>query len=97
MLDTANGPMIGIANTRHVADTAPFPRGSQLVMYTDGLVERRDRPFDAGVAQAARHLALLPDRLSPDHLIDSLLDTMHQETNADEEDDTAILVVEHIS
>jgi serine phosphatase RsbU (regulator of sigma subunit) len=27
--------------------TAPFPLGSQLVMYTDGLVERRDRPYQA--------------------------------------------------
>ena len=25
MLDTANGPIIGIANTGHVADTALFP------------------------------------------------------------------------
>ena len=33
--------------------------GSQLVMFTDGLVERRDRPFDVGIAQLAGVLAAL--------------------------------------
>ncbi len=92
-LDTANGPIIGIADSRHVADTVPFPVGSQLVMYSDGLVERRDRPFDAGVAEMARHLATGSERLSPQHLIDSLLDALLENNKA--EDDIAVLVVEH--
>ena len=29
-------------------------------MFTDGLVERRDRPFDVGIAQLAGVLAALP-------------------------------------
>ena len=42
ILDTANGIMIGPSSDFHVeAETVPFPYGSQLVMYTDGLVERR--------------------------------------------------------
>ena len=57
MLDTANAPIIGHAWTRSVADVAPFPIGSRLVMFTDGLVERRDRPFDVGIAQVAAVLA----------------------------------------
>jgi hypothetical protein len=64
-------------------------------MYTDGLVERRGRPFDAGVAQASHHLATLPDRLSPNRVIDSLLETMLEDTTADA-DDTVILVIEHM-
>ena len=48
-LDSANSPMIGAPRTRRGADIAPFPRGSRLVMYTDGLVERRDRPIDDGI------------------------------------------------
>jgi serine phosphatase RsbU (regulator of sigma subunit) len=92
-LDTANCPMIGIHSTRCVEDTAPFPLGSQLVMFTDGLVERRDRPFDQGIAQMAAHLAALPERLDPRDLGDSLLKELIGEARA--EDDIAILVVEH--
>jgi serine phosphatase RsbU (regulator of sigma subunit) len=92
-LDTANCPMIGVRTTRRAEDTAPFPRGSQLVMFTDGLVERRDRPFDEGIAQVAAHLGALPDRLDPHHLVDSLVDELIGDATA--EDDIAIVVVEH--
>jgi serine phosphatase RsbU (regulator of sigma subunit) len=91
-LGSANGPMIGIGRTRRVAHTAPFPVGAHLVMFTDGLVERRDRPADVGVAQAATHLATLSGRVKPDHLIDSLLEALVADTES--EDDIAILVVE---
>lgn len=92
-LATANCPMIGLRTLRSVEDTAPFPAGSQLVMFTDGLVERRDRPFDEGVAQMAAHLAGLPDRLDPRDLVDSLIDELIGDSTA--EDDIAVLVVEH--
>lgn len=35
----------------------PFPPGSTLVLYTDGLVERRSEPIDACVERLARQLA----------------------------------------
>jgi hypothetical protein len=92
-LDTANGPMIGIAITDTVAETVPFPPGSQLVMFTDGLVERRNRPYDVGVAQLATHLAGLSGRLDPHDLIDYVLDALIGDAKA--EDDIALVVVEH--
>ncbi|HSO96697.1 MAG TPA: PP2C family protein-serine/threonine phosphatase [Acidimicrobiia bacterium] len=91
-LSTANGPIIGVSTTRAVADTAPFPPGARLVMYTDGLVERRGRSFDVGVAEAARHLATLSHPLSNHDLLDSLLKAL---TADESEDDIAIIVVEH--
>jgi hypothetical protein len=94
-LDSANAPMLGVAATRRVAATAPFPPGSQLVLYTDGLVERRDRPYFIGVELAAQHLATLPDRLSPDELIDSLLETLIGPAVA--QDDIAMLVIERLT
>jgi serine phosphatase RsbU (regulator of sigma subunit) len=36
--------------------TAPFPAGSTLVLYTDGLVERRNEPIDECVERLAREL-----------------------------------------
>lgn len=92
LLSTANGPMIGVSTTRAVADTAPFPAGARLVMYTDGLVERRDRTFDVGVAEAAHHLATLSHPLSSRDLLDSLLKAL---VAGESEDDIAIIVVEH--
>ena len=62
----------GVSQTRSIADTVPFPPGSQLVLFTDGLVERRDRPFFTGVEMAATHLAALTAPLSPNEPIDSL-------------------------
>ena len=73
----------------------PFPIGSQLVMYTDGLVERRDRPVQLGIDQAAAHLAAISTNLTPHQVIESL----HEALIGDKltEDDIAILVVEHIA
>ncbi|MGZ8766210.1 MAG: PP2C family protein-serine/threonine phosphatase, partial [Acidimicrobiia bacterium] len=92
LLSTANSPMIGVSTTQAVADTAPFPAGARLVMYTDGLVERRDRTFDVGVAEAAHHLATLSHPLSSRDLLDSLLNAL---VAGESEDDIAIIVVEH--
>jgi serine phosphatase RsbU (regulator of sigma subunit) len=93
MLATANTAMIGIGNAPGRAETTPFPPGSQLVLYTDGLVERRDRPFEEGIALAVTHVATLPERLDPHQLIDSLLNALIGDTKA--EDDIAILVIEN--
>ena len=65
MLDTANAPIIGHRGHRSVADVTPVSVGSQLVMFTDGLVERRDRPFDVGVDQVAGVLAGLSEHVTP--------------------------------
>ena len=93
-LDTANGMMIGVASDL-VAQVgrAPFPPGSQLVMYTDDLVERRDRPLHAGIEEAAAHLAAISTRLAPHQIIDTLHGVLIGDNVAD--DDIAILVVEH--
>ena len=53
VLDAGNAPIIGHSWTRSAADVAPFPIGTPVVMFTDGHVERRNRPFDVGVAQVA--------------------------------------------
>jgi serine phosphatase RsbU (regulator of sigma subunit) len=98
-LDTANAPLLGLDKTfttdrTLTSDTAPFPYGSQLIVFTDGLVERHDRPFATGMVQMATHLAALPSQLGPEDLINSLLDTLLGDTTP--ADDIALLVVEHL-
>jgi serine phosphatase RsbU (regulator of sigma subunit) len=95
LLDTANAPIIGHLQARRVADTAPFPVGSQLIMFTDGLVERRDRGFDVGVAEVAAFVAARTKPMAPHELTDSLLDALVGESYA--RDDIAVLVVEHVA
>ena len=55
-------------------------------------MERRDRAFVVGVAEAVHHLAT--HRMSNQYLIDSLLKGLVGE--ATHEDDIAIVVIEHV-
>jgi hypothetical protein len=64
-------------------------------MFTDGLVERRDRPFDVGVGEVASVLAALSEHVTPDELTDMLLHELMGDR--DGADDVAILVVEHVA
>jgi serine phosphatase RsbU (regulator of sigma subunit) len=93
-LDTANGMMIGVSSgSLGEVGVARFPVGSRLVMYTDGLVERRDRPLQVGIDEAAGHLAAISTRLAPGQVIESLLGALSGGEATD--DDIAVLVVEH--
>jgi chemotaxis family two-component system sensor kinase Cph1 len=65
------------------------------VMFTDGLVERRDRGFDVGVSEVAAALAGLPSQLTSREVTDALLAALLRDGEA--EDDVAILVVENVS
>ena len=93
-LDAANAPMIGLPSTRRIAATVPFPVGSRLVMFTDGLVERRDRPFEVGIEKIAASLTTLASGLTPSDVSDVLLDALLDSGRA--EDDIAILVIRHV-
>jgi serine phosphatase RsbU (regulator of sigma subunit) len=95
ILGTANGPMIGVSlDVRGKTQTVPFPPGSRLVMYTDGLVERRDRFVDEGIREAASLLAAMTSGLDPDEVIVALRDALIADRAT--EDDVAVLVVDRI-
>jgi serine/threonine-protein kinase RsbW len=46
---------------RRVDHTVRLPAGTRLLLYTDGLIERRDRPIDRGFEALAREYARLHD------------------------------------
>ena len=94
-LDDANAPMIGLASTRRVARTVPFPAGSRLVMFTDGLVERRDRPFDVGIDQIVELLSVLPSVLTPTEVTDAILDSLL--AGAAATDDIAVVAIQRVA
>ncbi|BBA95589.1 putative magnesium or manganese-dependent protein phosphatase [Actinacidiphila reveromycinica] len=69
-LDQATDPPLGIRLDDHPRPqaTVPYDRGDTLVLYTDGLVERRGEDIDVGLRRLggtlARHTALGPDDLA---------------------------------
>ncbi len=54
-------PLAGLS-VPHVQETRPLPAGSTLVLYTDGLIERRDESIDVGLRRLRGAIAELdPD------------------------------------
>ncbi|MBY8876377.1 PP2C family protein-serine/threonine phosphatase [Actinacidiphila acidipaludis] len=91
-LDQATDPPLG-ARPEHAARpqaSAAFGDGDTLVLYTDGLVERRNEDIDVGLARLARTLAghLTTD---PEQLADILLFDLLPPRGAT--DDTALVVI----
>lgn len=90
LLDEARGLPLGVdsAATYSEARTTLEP-GSIVVLYTDGLVERRDRPLDAGLALLVEAAADAPR--DPEAFADLLLERLIGEGSRG--DDVAVLVI----
>jgi PAS domain S-box-containing protein len=90
ILDGALSVLVGAgpAGPRGHAEADLSP-GSVLLLYTDGLVERRDEPLDAGVARLAAAVAALPTG-DPDALCDGVLAALGADRH---DDDVALLAV----
>ncbi|SCG48180.1 SpoIIE family protein phosphatase [Micromonospora humi] len=87
---TAHALPLGMVDRPMTVTTIPFSPGDVLVAYTDGLVERRGRPYDEGVA--ALHRSLLGVRDEPvEAIADALLHDL-----AGSEDDQALVVLRHL-
>ncbi|MEU9091632.1 SpoIIE family protein phosphatase [Streptomyces sp. NPDC048428] len=91
-LDQATDPPLG-ARPDHVARpqaTTMFTEGDTLVLYTDGLIERRREDIDTGLARLAG--ALVHHRAAgPENLADALLLELLPAGGAT--DDTALVIV----
>ncbi len=89
-LEGGRGLPLGAApDTNYVQDVVELPVGTTLLLYTDGLIERRNKTIDEGLAQlfaAALEAPPDPERLL-EHVLDSLVGA------ADRRDDIALLAV----
>jgi serine phosphatase RsbU (regulator of sigma subunit)/anti-sigma regulatory factor (Ser/Thr protein kinase) len=94
LLEQGPGLPVGVQlGHGYEAVSYPFPTGSRLVLYTDGLIERRDESIDAGfqrLTAAAQAAARLADAPLADGVYRALLD----ETPL--EDDVALLAIETV-
>ncbi|MFD4372888.1 PP2C family protein-serine/threonine phosphatase [Streptomyces sp. NPDC058486] len=87
------GLLLGVLpRTTYEAAELPLRQGDTILLYTDGLIERRDRDLDAGVDEllrAAEAAAHLPVQQLVDTVTDSLLPPLP-------EDDASLLVMRYV-
>ncbi|MET7718353.1 SpoIIE family protein phosphatase [Streptomyces sp. NPDC005407] len=92
LLDRATDPPLG-ARPEHVPRpqaSLPYAPGDTLVLYTDGLIERRGEDIDAGLNRLTDALARYA-RLGPERLADALLARLGVSGGA--RDDIALVAV----
>ncbi|MFB8400796.1 PP2C family protein-serine/threonine phosphatase [Streptomyces sp. NPDC055912] len=92
LMDQATDPPLG-ARPEHVPRPQagmPYHPGDTLVLYTDGLIERRDEDIDTGLERLTTALGDLADR-EPDQLADALLTRLGVASGA--RDDIALVIV----
>ena len=87
-LDREGGALLGLETTHRPEHVITFEPGSVLVLFTDGLVERRDEVIDAGLDRLAAVLRAAAQD-DPVALCDALIS--HSLPAAGRNDDTAVL------
>ncbi|MEH0984196.1 SpoIIE family protein phosphatase [Micromonospora sp. CPCC 205556] len=89
-VSTGNALPLGMVTDPVPVTRVPFGPGDLLVAYTDGLVERRDQDYDAGVA--ALHEVIAPVRDQP---VEAIADAILTKLSGSE-DDQALVVIRHV-
>ncbi|TQK42690.1 PAS domain S-box-containing protein [Streptomyces sp. SLBN-118] len=86
-LDGPSGTPLGTGGQEFRTEEVPLPPGSLLVLYTDGLIEARNRDLDQGMQELARALRHLDHPLEAicDRILGRLLPSAAQ-------DDVAVLL-----
>ena len=92
-LDVPPGPPVGSLPGRYEELSVDVPPTATLVLYTDGLVERRGQGVDEGLE--ALRAALAEVQLPPEAVADHLLSRLGRDEGAD--DDVALLVLSHLA
>ncbi|WP_235522234.1 PP2C family protein-serine/threonine phosphatase [Cellulomonas sp. Root137] len=89
-LDEGLSTPIGLAGPGGAEATIDVPPRATLVLYTDGLVERRDRGLREGIALLTAELSSLPDDVDATTVKDRLVERF---IGPYQEDDVCLLVV----
>jgi anti-anti-sigma factor len=92
-LSTATGAVLGMPDrVPYTEDTTVIPPGASVVLYTDGLVERRDVLIDNGLHQLLDVAHEARDQ-EPDALTNTITDALLSEGH---HDDVALVVVRYM-
>ncbi|WP_407547771.1 SpoIIE family protein phosphatase [Streptomyces sp. Pv4-95] len=87
VIDEVLGVPLGVGGSPFRTIDAQLPDGATLVLYTDGLIETRDRDIDVGLQALRTELARVPDSLEA--AADQILERLVPSSPAD---DTVLLL-----
>jgi serine phosphatase RsbU (regulator of sigma subunit) len=73
LLDERHGPLLGIGHVGRKLETADLGPGDLLLLYTDGLVESRERAIDVDLSRLLQALAQSPPSDGPNAVADHAL------------------------
>jgi len=95
-LEDPSGLLLGLDDHHRADGEMDLPAGTTLLLYTDGLVETRNRPISDGLTQLHNHAAALTRSLV-DQPLDTLCDQLLNRLNPAGTDDVALLAarIEH--
>jgi serine phosphatase RsbU (regulator of sigma subunit) len=86
------GPPLGVEGAVHTEQQVPFPVGSRMLLYTDGLVEHRERDLADGLTDLVARLDVTtaPCAVACKEIITALMD------NRTQDDDITLLMVANV-
>jgi serine phosphatase RsbU (regulator of sigma subunit) len=87
-LDPPEGILLGAARGDYAAAVLALAPGDLLLLYSDGLIERRDRSVEEGLATLSAAVRGITD---PEHAIDAAVRALG---SADPEDDTCLVALQ---
>jgi serine phosphatase RsbU (regulator of sigma subunit) len=85
-----HGPMLGLGLDRPPATEFPLPPGKTVVLFTDGLIERRDSALDDG-------MAVLRGLVTHGQDLEALCDLLLERFGQRQRDDIALLALRRLS
>ena len=99
LLDDASSVVLGLTMVEGPAGVAPFPPGSVLLAYTDGLVELRAAGIEAGIDRMVADLEAACSSGGPSGSVGAVATRVLAGAGdpADLEDDVALVVVRHLA
>jgi serine phosphatase RsbU (regulator of sigma subunit) len=87
-LPTPAGILLGAGREGYQATSVALEQGDLLLLYSDGLIERRDRPLETGLATLTQAAAGIGD---PEQVIAAVLAALG---STDPEDDTCLVALQ---
>lgn len=89
LIDEPPDPPLGVGGSAFRAQTVALAKGDILILYTDGLIERRTESLTDGLERLGQVCSKGPREVEP--LCDYLLETLHEDQP--NEDDVAIIAI----